>query len=68
MTGFRLDIGTDGRVSNCRVTSSSGSSALDSMTCRILTIRAQFAPALDSNGNATTDTYSGRIVWRLPAD
>jgi protein TonB len=67
-TGFRLDVGANGRVTNCTVTSSSGSSALDSTTCRLLRSRARFSPATDSTGAATSDSYSGRIVWRLPAD
>jgi protein TonB len=67
-TGFRLDVGANGRVSACTVTSSSGSSALDSTTCRLLKSRARFSPATDSTGGTTTDTVSGRIVWRLPAD
>jgi protein TonB len=67
-TGFRLEVGSNGRVTNCTVTSSSGSSALDSTTCRLLRSRARFSPATDSSGAATSDSYSGRIVWRLPAD
>jgi hypothetical protein len=27
--------------------------------------RARFTPARDSNGNATTDTQSARITWRI---
>jgi protein TonB len=67
-TGVRLDIGPDGRVTNCTVTSSSGSSSLDSTTCRLLRSRARFTPATDSSGARTSDTTSTRIVWRLPAD
>jgi protein TonB len=67
-TGFRLDVGANGRVANCTVTSSSGSSALDSTTCRLLKSRARFSPATDSTGATTNDTVTGRIVWRLPAD
>jgi len=67
-TGFRLEVGSNGRVTNCTVTSSSGSSALDSTTCRLLRSRARFTPATDSSGSATSDSVSGRIVWRLPAD
>jgi protein TonB len=52
-------------VTNCSVTSSSGSSALDAATCRLLTSRARFTPARDSSGNPTTDTVSARIVWRI---
>jgi protein TonB len=67
-TGFRLEIGANGRVTGCTVTASSGSSALDSTTCRLLKTRARFTPARDSSGNPTTDTYSSRIRWVLPAD
>ena len=64
-TGFRLTVGPDGRVTNCTITSSSGSSSLDSTTCRIMRSRARFTPARDSNGNPTTDTHSARITWRI---
>jgi protein TonB len=66
--GFSLTIGTNGRVTACSVTSSSGSSALDSATCRILRSRARYTPARDSSGNATSGRDSGRVTWRLPAE
>ena len=52
-TVVRLAIGTNGRVTDCSVTSSSGSRTLDSTTCRILKARARFTPATDSSGNPT---------------
>ena len=64
-TGFRLTVGPDGRVTNCEVTSSSGSSALDTTTCRLMRSRARFTPAHDSNGNPTNDTVTARITWRI---
>ena len=67
-TGFRLTVGPNGRVTNCSVTSSSGSSALDNATCSLMTRRARFTPARDSNGQPTTDTVSSRIRWVLPED
>ncbi|MEA3050626.1 MAG: periplasmic protein TonB [Sphingomonadales bacterium] len=67
-TGFRLEVGSNGRVTGCQVTSSSGSAALDAATCRLLTSRARFTPAHDSSGQPTSDTYGGRITWRLPAE
>ena len=65
--GFMLDIGPDGLVSNCRITSSSGSTALDEATCRIMRDRPRFRPALDSQGHPTTDQIKSRIRWVLPA-
>jgi len=63
--GIALNIGTDGRVTGCSVTSSSGSRSLDNATCRILRSRARFTPAKGSNGQPMPDTYSKRITWRL---
>jgi len=65
-TGFRLDIGTDGRVTNCTITSSSGSPDLDAEACRLLPRRARFKPAIGSDGQPMTDSFSSRIVWRIP--
>jgi len=63
--GVTLTIGPTGRVSNCSVTSSSGSRTLDSTTCRILTSRARYSPAQDANGNPTSGNVSGRVTWRI---
>lgn len=61
----RLSIGTNGRVTNCSVTRSSGSRTLDSTTCRILSSRARFTPGTDNRGNPTTDTVQQTIRWVL---
>jgi protein TonB len=65
-TRFRLAVGPDGRVRECAVTGSSGSSSLDAATCRIMKSRARFTPARDSTGSATGDTVSSTIRWVLP--
>lgn len=67
-TGFSLTIGPNGRVEACSVTSSSGSSALDQATCRILRSRARYTPARDQSGNPTSGRDSGRVTWRLPSE
>jgi periplasmic protein TonB len=65
-TRFRLGVGPDGRVTDCTVTGSSGSSALDAATCRLMKQRARFTPARDSSGNPTSDSVSSAIRWVLP--
>ncbi len=60
-----LQVGSNGRVTGCSVTRSSGSRTLDSTTCRILTSRAKFTPARDSSGNPTSGSFPQRITWRL---
>ncbi|MDQ3139557.1 MAG: energy transducer TonB [Pseudomonadota bacterium] len=67
-TAVSLTIGTNGRVSGCDVTSSSGSRSLDDTTCRILRSRARFTPAKDQAGSPISDTSSARIRWQLPTD
>ena len=63
---FSLDVGPDGRVQNCVVTSSSGSSSLDSTTCRLAKSRMRLTPAKDSAGQPTTGTVRGGVNWALP--
>jgi protein TonB len=63
--GVRVTISTDGRVSSCSVTSSSGSPDLDEAACDGMTRYARFNPAIDTAGNPTTDTYSTAIVYKL---
>lgn len=65
-TRFRLTVSPSGRVTDCAVTSSSGSPALDAATCRLMKQRARFTPARDSSGNATGDTVTNAIRWVLP--
>ena len=67
-TAVRLSIGTDGRVTDCQITGSSGSGALDSATCNVLRRRARFTPAKDQAGNPISDSYSQRIRWELPEE
>ncbi len=63
--GVRVTIGTDGRVTGCTVTSSSGASILDDAACSGMTRYARFNPALDDAGNPTTGSYSTTIVYNL---
>jgi periplasmic protein TonB len=65
-TAVRLEIGPNGRVTGCTVTSSSGSASLDDTTCKLLSRRARFTPARDDTGQPTNDTYTQRVTWRLP--
>lgn len=65
-TGFRLEIDKTGNPQRCIITSSSGSASLDNATCDKLMVRARFKAAKDAKGRPVTDTYNGRITWRLP--
>jgi periplasmic protein TonB len=67
-TRFTLAIGANGRVTSCTVTGSSGNSALDAATCRILRARARYTPARDQHENPVSGQDSGSVTWRLPAE
>lgn len=65
-TAIRLAIGSNGRVTECVVTGSSGSALLDDTACRVYARRARFRPALDDAGTPVASTRADRIVWRIP--
>jgi protein TonB len=64
--GVRLGVSAAGRVTNCRVTVSSGTAILDASTCRLLPSRVRFEPARDAQGSAVAGTYSTHVDWTLP--
>lgn len=63
---FRVQVGTDGRVSQCMVVGSSGHAELDRATCDLVTRRARFDPARDGRGDTVSGSYSSAVSWRLP--
>lgn len=63
--GVLVRVGAKGDVSDCIVTASSGSPALDAQTCRIVWLRAKFTPARDASGKPVASTYQQSIVWRI---
>jgi periplasmic protein TonB len=65
-TRFRLGVNSNGNVTECTVIGSSGSSALDSATCRLMKQRAKFTPARNSDGQPTSDSVASAIRWVLP--
>src|SRR5205085_2157518 len=65
-TRFKLGVDPNGRVSNCTITQSSGSAALDAATCRLMKQRARFNPAHDDLGRAIPDQVTNAIRWVPP--
>jgi protein TonB len=66
ITRFTVQIGSDGRVTSCSVTGSSGTPELDSTTCSLIQRRARFNPAINSDGQPTSDTWSSSVRWQIP--
>jgi periplasmic protein TonB len=64
VTGVRVTIGTDGRVSACSVVRSSGFSRLDERACQIAQRRWRFKPATE-NGQPVEETVNRNYRWQL---
>ena len=66
VAGYRLVIGSDGRVDECQITSGTGHTVLDRATCQLIERRAQFEPAKDQSGRTVVGTYTGQVTWDIP--
>jgi TonB family protein len=64
-TTLQILVDEKGVVADCSVTGTSGNATIDAQSCAIITERARFRPALDSQGKPTRSSYSQRITWRL---
>lgn len=63
-SSFQVDVDAGGHPTDCRITNSSGSAALDKATCDIVLKRGQFKPAM-SHGHPVPGRYSQSAVWQL---
>ncbi|WP_435417795.1 energy transducer TonB [Parerythrobacter aurantius] len=62
---FRATVDVSGEVSGCSILDSSGFKRLDELTCRLVTQRARFDPALDYQGKPIVSQYTQAVVWRI---
>lgn len=62
----RYRVGVDGRVSDCLVTHSSGSEALDTLTCRLIEQRLRFRPSRDEEGRPVPAFIVENHSWIIP--
>jgi TonB family protein len=64
--GFKVTLDSQGQVTRCEVTHSSGHPLLDNETCVLVTMHAQFKP--EGTGSPSQErTREGMIAWKLPA-
>ena len=63
----RFTVQTDGRVSGCTVTRSSGNEDLDSTTCRLIERRFRYRPALDTEGRPVPEVVRKSYDWLIPS-
>ncbi|MBU2285156.1 MAG: energy transducer TonB, partial [Gammaproteobacteria bacterium] len=63
---FTTTVAANGRVSDCRVTESSGHADLDEAACRGMRLYARFDPAIDDDGNPIEGEWSSAVRYTLP--
>lgn len=63
MVSVRFRVETDGRVSECAITRSSGNRELDDMTCRLIRQRYRFKAPRDANGRPLSATVIEDHEW-----
>lgn len=64
----RYTVTVDGRAVNCRITRSSGSRALDEITCRLIEQRFRFDPARDWRGRPIQSDIVENHSWEARDD
>lgn len=64
-TEFKLELDSQGRITECDIAKSSGSPLLDSTTCALLVTNARFKPAHDVVGKPVPGTWQSAMVWQL---
>jgi len=60
---IELTVGTNGRVTACRVTDPSPDPEADAITCRLATQRFVFRPRLNASGEPVTGRFSYQQRW-----
>lgn len=66
VAGFRVVVGSDGKVDACEITNSSGNAELDAATCRNVSRRARFDAATDGNDQKVVGSYASQVRWQIP--
>lgn len=59
----RYTVATDGRVTHCAISASSGNAILDETTCRLIEQRFRFEPSRDADGRAVRSIIVENHSW-----
>jgi Gram-negative bacterial TonB protein C-terminal len=60
---FRLDVDEVGNVAHCRVLYRTNPDSFADLSCKLISARAKFKPALDSQGNPVKSFFISQIRW-----
>jgi TonB family protein len=63
---FRLGIDPRGSVTSCHIQEETQPADFATLTCRLISQRARFSPALDSGGQPVASYYINQVRWVIP--
>lgn len=63
---YRLDVDPAGNVAGCYVLSRTSPDDFADTTCRMVSRRAKFMPAVDHDGNPVRSFFVHRVNWMIP--
>ena len=61
---FRLDVDEAGAVTGCRILYRTNPDEFADLSCKLISKRAKFSPALDANGKTVKTFYINQIRWQ----
>jgi len=64
---FTLAVDETGRVTDCKVTTSSESPLLDETTCNFMMANGRFTPPRDKKNKPVASQWSSSVRWKLEA-
>jgi TonB family protein len=64
---MRITVSAEGRAADCTVVESSGSSEIDTRSCRVAMERGRFHPGLDAAGQPVSIPVIFTVTWMIPA-
>jgi hypothetical protein len=62
---YRLDVNETGSVAGCHSYTSENAKKFGDMTCRLLSMRGRFSPALNHDGKPMRSFYIGTVNWLI---
>lgn len=63
LVNFRVDVDSTGKVESCHILSATKPSDFELATCKGITRRARFVPALDASGQPVRSFHVNTVKW-----
>lgn len=62
---FRLDVDPEGKVAACHILARTDPDDFSKLTCKLMSGRARFIPALDAQGKPVKSFFVSKFSWQI---